>query len=144
MPGTGAPQATADLTAVMARAQERIRQKPFVWQGPEMELMLRTEGLCSRGQIGWSTGGYQASTHMEKSTKTHLVDLCARSSGNKLFIVWMLHFPVYTVVSSGHFFLHSLYYFNHSYIKTFCLSEYSVLWRCQLFSGSRRTAVLGL
>lgn len=32
------------------------RQEPFVRQGPEMELMLRTEELCSQGQIYWSTG----------------------------------------------------------------------------------------
>lgn len=30
-------------------------QEPFVWQGSEMGLMLRTEGLCSWGQICWGT-----------------------------------------------------------------------------------------
>lgn len=49
------------------------RQEPFVWQGPEMELMLRTEGLCSRGQICWSTGGHKQSHIWRKSQNTHLL-----------------------------------------------------------------------
>lgn len=53
------------------------RQEPFVWQGPEMELMLRTEGLCSQAQICWSTGGHMHA-HTWRETQiciyTHLMD----------------------------------------------------------------------
>lgn len=49
-----------------------------------MELMLRTEGLCSRGQICWSTGGHTHS-HIWTETQehicyTHLTDERARSA----------------------------------------------------------------
>lgn len=62
--------------------------------------MLRTEGLCSRGQICWSTGGHTHS-HIwgERKTHicyTHLMDLQAHSTDNAhtvfLCILTQIHF----------------------------------------------------
>ena len=51
-----------------------------------MELMLRTEGLCSQGQICWSTDGHVHS-HIWRETimhvcSTHLMDLQVYSTDN--------------------------------------------------------------